>query len=126
MKNLTIQSTNGSTYEVINIPEHVSRETIEEYLNTGKMCELEALGLRTCEYARLILPATPIPPNPSDYVDAIKKTYVGTRYHVKEFMAMETGKSLETIELWLAGKEKIPAESAQKLKDFIQRGQQRS
>lgn len=124
MKNLNIESPIGVTYEVTGIPDNVSRDTIEKYLASGKMCELEALGIYTYEYSRLISIPSPVVPLVSDYMEAIRLAYPGTRYHIREFISFETGESLETVESWIAGRRKMPAQAIRKLREFIKQGRQ--
>lgn len=119
MKNIRFTSRRGTKFSVTQIPDRVDPADIRELLSRGKVCELEALGIDTVDYGRLITTPGIVAATVSDLLTALQLIYRCSRSDALIYIEQVTNETPDTVDAWAKGNYKMPRHHIKRVRDFI-------
>lgn len=125
MKNVHFISWKGTRVRVTGIPDEENKEEIKKILSLGKTCELEAIGIFSVDYHRLMTTSGIIQANIDDLITGIRRAYGVSAKTAASYIQQVTNEIPETVNDWIKGKYKMPRQHMKRVRDFIISGRKR-
>lgn len=119
MKNVHFISWKGTRIRVTGIPDNESKEEIKNVLALGKTCELEAIGIYSVEYERLMSTPGIIQAGTDDLLNGIRRACGVSSKTAASYIQQVTNETPETVSEWIKGKYKMPRQHTKRVRDFI-------